>query len=273
MSVITQRSPKSPVSASKSPLAAWAKPKNRPCAPSNTVRGPRKPSRAMRAACRPTREAQPACRRLVHAPSARYSMMPPAMLPAIPSASTERFLSSPNAAETPRVAAIAPSTLVGWNPALWISLGATRERRQRGSPVAAEALARGEHRRNDHRARVHRPAFEGVVEILAVGRGAVDHRGVFGVEGAGVADRGAAAAVVDARDQCPYVVGGAGGHAQAGHVDQQIFAARADLRRKGIRRDHSSAVDQLLSDGLRHQRTVLTPASFRMSRILPVNSS
>src|SRR5438552_996040 len=42
--------------------------------------------------------AQPACSRLVQAPSARYSMMPPAMLPAMPSASTICFALRPSAA-------------------------------------------------------------------------------------------------------------------------------------------------------------------------------
>ena len=39
-------------------------------------------------------------------------------------------------------------------------------------------LGRGQHGRHDHRAGVHRPAFERVVEILAMGGRAVDQRGV-----------------------------------------------------------------------------------------------
>ena len=56
--------------------------------------------------------------------------------------------------------------------------------------VAGEAamLGRREHGRNDDRAGVHRPAFEGVVVILAVRRGAVDERGVVGTEAAVVPD-------------------------------------------------------------------------------------
>ena len=38
-------------------------------------------------------------------------------------------------------------------------------------------LGRGEHRRNDHGAGVHRTAFEGVVVVLAVRGGAVAERG------------------------------------------------------------------------------------------------
>ena len=42
-------------------------------------------------------------------------------------------------------------------------------------------LAGGEHRRHDHRAGMHRPAFEGVVEILAMRRRAVDEGGAAAV--------------------------------------------------------------------------------------------
>ena len=53
-------------------------------------------------------------------------------------------------------------------------LDADRDAFERGLAVDAVALADGEHRRHDHRAGVDRAALEGVVEILAVGRGAVD---------------------------------------------------------------------------------------------------
>ena len=43
--------------------------------------------------------------------------------------------------------------------------------------------------RHDHGAGMHRPAFEGVVEILAMRRGAVDEGGAGGTQRAGVADR------------------------------------------------------------------------------------
>jgi hypothetical protein len=95
---------------------------------------------------------------------------------------------------------------------------------------------------------VHRPALEGVVEILAVRGGAVDHRGVLRAEGARVADRGACAPAVDARDQRAHVVGSARGHAQARHVDQQVFAARADGRRELFRRKDGDLLDEPLGD-------------------------
>src|SRR6516165_2344861 len=59
------------------------------------------------------RRAQPGCRRLVQAPSARYSMMPPAMEPTMPSASTSWRGLSLSAAPTAAAAAMAPNTAVG----------------------------------------------------------------------------------------------------------------------------------------------------------------
>ena len=51
-------------------------------------------------------------------------------------------------------------------------------------PVAAEPfpLARGQHRRHDDGARVHRTALERIVVVLAVRRGAVDERRAERVE-------------------------------------------------------------------------------------------
>ena len=57
--------------------------------------------------------AQPACSRLVQAPSARYSMMPPAIEPTVPSASTSCRGESFSAAPTPAAAPMAPNTAVG----------------------------------------------------------------------------------------------------------------------------------------------------------------
>ena len=53
-------------------------------------------------------------------------MMPLAMLPAMPSASTICLRSSRSAAPTPAAAPIAPNTAVGWKPALCTAFGATR---------------------------------------------------------------------------------------------------------------------------------------------------
>ena len=56
-------------------------------------------------------------------------MMPEAMLPAMPSASVACCASSRRAEATAPAAASAPMTAVGWKPAAWIALGATRLRR------------------------------------------------------------------------------------------------------------------------------------------------
>ena len=71
------------------------------------------PPRAINAARIPDCAAQPACMRLVEDPSARYSMIPDAMLPAIPSADAMAGGGSRSAALTPAAAASAPNTAVG----------------------------------------------------------------------------------------------------------------------------------------------------------------
>ena len=65
------------------------------------------------AARMPDCAAQPACMRLVQVPSARYSMMPEAIEPTTPSASTICFRSSLSALPTAAAAPIAPNTAVG----------------------------------------------------------------------------------------------------------------------------------------------------------------
>ena len=68
-------------------------------------------------------------------------MMPDAMLPAMPSASTVCFLSSFSAAATPAAAPIAPNTAVGWKPALCTAFGTTRLRRHSTSTPTAMPLS------------------------------------------------------------------------------------------------------------------------------------
>ena len=74
---------------------------------------------------------------------------------------------------------------------------------QRRLAVEAVALAGGQHRRHDHRAGMHRAALEGVVEILAMRRRAVDEGGARRAQRARVADRGAGAVVVPAGERAP----------------------------------------------------------------------
>ena len=59
-------------------------------------------------------------------------------------------------------------------------LDADRDAEQRGRTIGMVALAGGQHGRHDDGAGMHRPAFERVVEILAMGGGAVDERGASG---------------------------------------------------------------------------------------------
>ena len=135
-------------------------------------------------------------------------MMPDAMLPAMPSADAIASGGSRSAAPTAPAAASAPNTAVGWKPALCVAFGATRLSRHSSSvaghdadeqPVAAEsfALARGQDRGNNDRARMHRAALERVVEIFAVRRRAVDERGAKSIESTGVTERRARAAAID----------------------------------------------------------------------------
>ena len=107
-----------------------------------------------------------------------------------------------------------PKIAVGWKPALCTAFGTTvdepahgldadRDAEQRRGAVRLVALAGRQHRRHDHRAGMHRAALEGVVEILAMRRGAVDEGGAGGAQRAGVADRRARPVVVAGRRARP----------------------------------------------------------------------
>ena len=72
---------------------------------------------------------------------------------------------------------------------------------ERGRAVRPVALAGREHGRHDDRAGMHRPALEGVVEILAMRGGAVDQRRAGRAQRAGVADHGAGTVVVAAGER------------------------------------------------------------------------
>ena len=159
------------------------------------------------------------------------------MLPAMPSASTIACGSSPSAAPTPAAAAMAPNIAVGWKPALCTRLRRTtaaagtwsrrrpRCRAARGA-VGLVTLAGRQHRRHDHRAGMHRAALEGVVEILAVGGGAVDESGAGRAQRAGMADRRAGPVIVAAGERALDIVLVARGDAKPDDVDQQILAFR-----------------------------------------------
>src|ERR1041384_5025158 len=101
---------------------------------------------------------------------------------------------------------------------------ADRNAFERRRPIRIVPLAGGKHRRHDHRAGVHRPTLERVVEILAVHRGAVDQRRAGGAERARMADRGARTIVVASRGRRADVVLVAREKPQADHVDRQVDA-------------------------------------------------
>ena len=98
------------------------------------------------------------------------------------------------------------------------------------------------------RAAVHRPAFERIVEILAMRGGAVDHRRVFRAELAAMPERAARAAAIDAGDQRAHVIGIARGDAQSGDVDQQLLGACAHRRRNAVNAERGDAISELLGD-------------------------
>ena len=127
-------------------------------------------------------------------------------------------------------------------------LGADRDAEQRRGAVGLVPLAGRQHRRHHHRAGMHRPALEGVVEILAMRGGAVDESGAGRTQRAGVADRRAGPVVVAAGERALDVILVARGDAEAGNVDQQILAFRAHGGGQLRRVERDDARGQLFGD-------------------------
>ena len=127
---------------------------------------------AMRAAC--TRHARPsACRRLVHAPSARYSMMPLAMLR---DAQRRQYLPAIEPERRHRYGNVASSHRSRWSgesPPWRIAFGiaVVRQIAGRRGPKRSAVC---EHRRRGS-ACCPTTALESVIEIFTMARGAVDH--------------------------------------------------------------------------------------------------
>src|SRR3954451_10750906 len=71
------------------------------------------------------------------------------------------------------------------------NLGASRDADLRRSPIWITTLAGGENCRHDHRAGMHGPTFESVVEIFSMCGGAVHERRARGAQRTFVADDGA----------------------------------------------------------------------------------
>ena len=204
--------------------------------------------------------------RLVQLPSARYSMMPPAMEPAMPSASTICLRSSCRAAPTPAAAPMAPNTAVGWKPALCTAFGTTMLKRQMTStPTAMPAQRR-------------RAVTAAACSAAASTAGTITAPACTGppskvssksspcaavpltkaapaaLSGCGVADRGAGAGVGQAASAALHVVGAARGDAQADDVDQQPLAGVAHGRRQARGIDTRDCVRQPLGDRCAHDR-------------------
>ena len=128
-------------------------------------------------------------------------------------------------------------------------LDADRDAEQRGLTVRAVPLAGGEHRRHDHGAGMHRPALEGIVEILAMRRGAVDERRAGGAQRARMADRRARAVVIEGGQRAPDIVLVARGDAQPDDVDQQVLALALAPRPAGAPDQARDALGKLFGDG------------------------
>ncbi len=115
--------------------------------------------------------------------------------------------------------------------------------------VRLVAFASRQHRRHHHRTGMHRPALEGVVEILAMGRGAVDERGTGRAQRAGMADRGARPVVVEAGERGLDVILIARGDTKPNHVHQQVLAFGADGERQLFGVERNDARGELFGDG------------------------
>ena len=135
----------------------------------------------------------------------------------------------------PAAAAMAPSTAVGWKPALCTSLGATRLSRhsgldadgdanERGRAVRIVPLAGREHSGQDHRTGMHRPALERVVEILAVHGSAIDEGGARSTQRARVPDGSAGSVIVPSRERGLDVVLVAGRDGEPDDVEGEVLA-------------------------------------------------
>ena len=252
---------------------------NSPCVPSNTVRGPMKPccaeARRLHARLRRPARVQPlgprafgeilddaarsGCRRCrAHRRSAARSR--PSATPT-PSAARRSCRARSSDGNPP---CGSPSARTIAKPAQRFDARSTMPE-QRRAAVAAEALARGEHRGHDHRAAVHGAALERVVEILAVRGRAVDERGLLGAVRLRVADRRAGAAGIERALHRLHVIGVARRDAQPDDVDQQLLgtlrtacgiapaSARAPARQSARRRHDRARELMCFASSLAHR--------------------
>ncbi len=127
--------------------------------------------------------------------------------------------------------------------------GADRDAGQRVWASGMVALAGCQHRRHDHRAGMDGPAFEGVVEILAMGRGAVDEGRAGGRQRAGVPDHGARAVIVGTGQRRLDVVLVARGDTETDDVDQQVLAFAQRLGWQDARLQRRDFICERFGDG------------------------
>ncbi len=119
---------------------------------------------------------------------------------------------------------------------------------ERRAAVAAEALGCRQHRRHHHRAGMDGPALEGVVEILAMRRRAVDERRARGAHRPQMADDRRFADAVEAVEQRPHIIRATCREAEADDIQHQVLGDLPQLRRQVRRRDAGDDVRQLRGD-------------------------
>ena len=128
-------------------------------------------------------------------------------------------------------------------------LDADSDAKKRGTSIQVVTLAGRQHRRHDDRAGMNRTAFERVVKILAMDRGAIDQsRGCSG-ERTAVADRRARPIIVAAGKRGFHIVFVARRNGEPDHVDQQILALSPHRIGQARRIERANLLRQMLGNG------------------------
>ena len=187
-------------------------------------------------------------------------MMPPAIEPTMPSASTSWRASSLSAAPTPAAAAMAPKIAVGWKPALWTasapprSAGTWSRRRPRcrASADGPSGLCRSQ--AASTAGTMTAPACTGPPSKVSSKSSPcaavpLTKAAPAALMRARVADRGAGPVVVPAGERGLDVVLVARGDAEADHVDQQVLAFAPHRRRQPRGIERGDLVRENFGDG------------------------
>src|SRR5262245_32972050 len=104
------------------------------------------------------------------------------------------------------------------------------------------------HRRHDDRARVHRAALKGVVEVLAMRGSAIDEGGACSAEPTRMADCRAVTLVIAPGKRALDVVLLARGNTEAGNIDQKLHALFVQRLRQLVGAEHGNRCGQMLGD-------------------------